>query len=242
MGAHRQQAGRRVAERYRGARVAERRRRTGKRAAAVRPRYDRIGAAGFSLVITAVALLAGVGIIPIGSTSTPAAADREIRPAAAAQQVTATPSKPAVQPATDVAAASEEAVLPPDSGTGKRVVFSISDQRIWLVRQSGEVLATHLASGSLTDNLRPGTYAVYSRSRHAIGIDDSGTMEYFVRFTRGENAAIGFHSIPEKDGEPLQTVAELGTPTSHGCIRQELGNAKRLWDFAPVGTTVVVTA
>ena len=85
------------------------------------------------------------------------------------------------------------------------MVFDISDQRVWLVDGADEVLSTYLVSGSVTDNLGPGTYAVYSRSRWAVGIDDSGVMEYFTRFTRGANAAIGFHSIPTKDGRPLQT-------------------------------------
>lgn len=67
-------------------------------------------------------------------------------------------------------------------------------------------------------------------------------MEYFVRFTRGENAAIGFHDIPVKDGRPLQTRAELGSPRSHGCIRQARPDAIAMWDFAQIGTTVVVTA
>jgi len=121
-------------------------------------------------------------------------------------------------------------------------VFSESEQRVWLVDGSDRVTRSYLVSGSVTDNLHPGTYQVFSKSRHAVGIDDSGTMEYFVRFTRGENAAIGFHSIPAKDGQLLQTRAQLGTPQSHGCIRQALPDAKRLWAFAPVGTKVVVTA
>ena len=132
--------------------------------------------------------------------------------------------------------------LPSDSGTGKRVVFDISDQRVWLVDKGDEVRRTYPVSGSLTDNLDPGTYAVYSRSRHAVGINDSGVMEYFIRFTRGVNAAIGFHSIPTKNGRPLQTEKQLGTPRSHGCIRQAMPDAKRLWAFAPTGTKVVVTA
>jgi hypothetical protein len=98
-------------------------------------------------------------------------------------------------------------------------------------------------SGSLTDNLQPGTYQVYARARHAIGIDDSGTMQYFVSFTQGPTgAAIGFHTIPTKDGVPLQTEAQLGTPRSHGCIRQATPDAIALWDFAPDGTKVVVVA
>jgi lipoprotein-anchoring transpeptidase ErfK/SrfK len=95
-------------------------------------------------------------------------------------------------------------------------------------------------SGSVTDNRAPGTYAVYSRSRWAVGIEDSGVMQYFVRFAHGANAAIGFHSIPTKNGTPLQSVAQLGTPQSHGCIRQRLSDAERMWEFAGVGTPVVV--
>ena len=142
-----------------------------------------------------------------------------------------------------IAALSETTGLPPHSGEGKRIVFSEGRQRVWLVDESGEVVRTYLVSGSLTDNLFEGTYSVYSRSRNAVGIDDSGTMEYFVRFTHGTGgAAIGFHTIPIDDGRPVQTLSQLGTPQSHGCIRQERDNAIALWDFAPIGTTVVVTA
>ena len=102
---------------------------------------------------------------------------------------------------------------------------------------------TYLVSGSVYDNLHQGTFSVYSKSRWAVGVDDSGVMQYFVRFTQGPTgAAIGFHSIPTKDDKPLQTRAQLGTPQSHGCVRQDLPDAISLWDFAPVGTKVVVTA
>lgn len=118
----------------------------------------------------------------------------------------------------------------------------MSDQRVWLVDSDDQVATTYPVSGSVTDNLHAGTYAVYSRSRWAVGVDDSGRMQYFVRFARGANAAIGFHSIPTRNGHPLQARSQLGTPQSHGCIRQWLPNAIKLWDFAPVGTKVVVTA
>jgi hypothetical protein len=134
--------------------------------------------------------------------------------------------------------------VPADSGSGRRIVFSQSLQRVWLLgRQPGDVQKTYLVSGSVTHNLQPGTYSVYSKSRWAVGIDDSGVMQYFVRFTQGPTgAAIGFHSIPTKNGVALQTRAQLGTPQSHGCIRQYLPNAIALWDFAPIGTKVVVVA
>jgi hypothetical protein len=133
--------------------------------------------------------------------------------------------------------------VPAKSGEGKRIVFDQSDQRVWLVDDDETVERTYLVSGSLYDNLDPGTYAVYSRSEHAWGVDDSGTMEYFVRFTQGsEGAAIGFHDIPIDNGQLVQTVDQLGTPQSHGCIRQLRADAIVLWDFAPIGTEVDVTA
>ena len=134
----------------------------------------------------------------------------------------------------------DQTALPPDSGTGRRIVFSESAQRVWLVDADDTVRRTYLVSGSLTDNLQPGNYDVYSKSRWAVGVDDSGVMQYYVRFAHGERSTIGFHTIPTHLGEPLQSVKDLGTPQSHGCIRQRTSDAIALWNFAPVGTHVVV--
>ena len=214
----------------------------GSHASSVRPRWGRITAAASALVVTLVSVLGGVGLMSPGGSA--AAADSGSGDAAVLATVTTPQAPPTTEPRTDRPANRERAAasLPAASGAGKRVVFDISDQRVWLVDESDAVARSYLVSGSLTDNLRPGTYAVYSTSRRAVGLDDSGAMEYFVRFTRGARAAIGFHSIPTKDGRPLQTRAQLGTPQSHGCIRQWLPDAQALWDFAPVGTKVVVTA
>jgi len=133
-------------------------------------------------------------------------------------------------------------VVPAGSGEGRRVVFSQARQRVWLVEHDGTVARTYLVSGSVYDNLQPGSYEVWSRSEQAWGIDDSGTMRWFVRFAHGPRAAIGFHDIPVDDGVPLQTEAQLGTPLSHGCIRQRTEDALALWEFAPLGTPVVVIA
>lgn len=137
--------------------------------------------------------------------------------------------------------ATAEKMLPADSGSGRRAVFSISRQRVWIVSAADRPLRTYPVSGSVYDNLKPGTYRVFSRSKHARGIDDSGRMKWFVRFTRGPNAAIGFHNIPVDKGKRVQSRAQLGTPLSHGCIRQAEPDAKAMWRFARLGTKVVVT-
>jgi hypothetical protein len=218
-----------------------------------RPRYRRLGAAAVALVTTVVTLLGGVGVLPDGAGAASASGSGDSASLTSLTLPSPAPSPAGTQaqaPGSTTGAASgtrdTEPPLPEGSGSGRRVVFDISDQRVWLVGggsgDAGDVRRTYLVSGSVTDNLGPGSYAVYSRSRWATGIDDSGVMQYFVRFTRGDNAAIGFHSIPTKDGRPLQTAAQLGTPQSHGCIRQAMPDAMALWAFAPVGTKVVVTA
>jgi hypothetical protein len=220
-----------------------------------RVRFDRVALAGTSLTVTTVAVLAGVGVIP--DVSAAASGQTSGRPVAAAGPSgypSASPpdgaaislsgsatTRPQVgreaQPEPGSAAS---AGLPADSGTGRRVVFSEALQRVWLVRADGDVRRTYLVSGSLTDNLRPGTYDVWSRSEQAWGIDDSGTMRWFVRFAHGERAAIGFHDIPVDEGRKVQSVDDLGTPQSHGCIRQRPRDAREMWAFAQLGTTVVV--
>jgi lipoprotein-anchoring transpeptidase ErfK/SrfK len=211
---------------------------------AVRPRYWRIGFAASALTVTTVAVLGAVGVIPgVSATDEAVLAGAPQPPGQGALRLSdyTGASRGGHEPPLDVPAADADA-LPAGSGSGKRVVFDLAAQRVWLVDRGDEVSRTYLVSGSVTDNLKPGTYEVYSTSRHAVGIDDSGTMQYMVRFAHGEKAAIGFHDIPVDDGRLVQTRGQLGTPQSHGCVRQWRPDARALWSFAGVGTKVVVTA
>ena len=228
-----------------------------------RPRYGRMAVLGVSLLTTAVGLLGGLGVLPsaadgdgLSTASAAIALDpvgrEQVAPDEEPTDVTdEEPRDEPVDETVDEAGVVEQPVIaepeqappavPTSSGSGRRVVFSEGEQRVWLVEDGGEVASTYLVSGSVTDNLQPGTYEVFSRSENAYGIDDSGTMKWFVRFTRGPSgAAIGFHDIPVDDGAMVQTKAQLGTEQSHGCIRQKTKDAKRLWGFAPLGTAVVV--
>jgi L,D-transpeptidase catalytic domain len=212
----------------------------------IRPRYGRIAVAATSMSVTAIAVLGGVGALPSAAEGPPPRAVIETVAQSHARQETG-PAEADIRRRATVSTtptasdASAGNPLPADSGEGRRVVFSEGQQRVWLVGADDRVRHTYLVSGSVYDNLDPGTYSVYSRSEQAWGIDDSGSMKYFVRFAHGDTAAIGFHDIPIDEGEPVQTVAELGTPLSHGCIRQRRADAKLLWAFAPLGTKVVVT-
>jgi len=208
-----------------------------------RPRYGRISVLVTSIGLTTGAtVVAALGLSPYPQSSAASASVSQQNPPAPQP---ATPPNLLPTPPVSLPAPPPDQPLdlsvPPGSGDGRRVVFDMSEQRVWLIRHNGNVRRTYLVSGSRVDNLQAGAYEVYSRSRHAISYTGNSTMDYMVRFTVGERAAIGFHDIPvDAEGDPLQGLDELGTPTSAGCIRQRTLDAKVMWAFADVGTAVVV--
>ncbi len=129
---------------------------------------------------------------------------------------------------------------PIDSGAGRRIVYSVEQQRVWLVEEDGTVARSYLVSGRAGTPAQ-GVYSVFSKSRYTTSLNGAARMEYMVRFAWGTNAAIGFHSIPvNRAGQPLQRDDQLGTYQSAGCVRQHWTDAEFLWNWAPVGTQVVV--
>src|SRR5689334_19692898 len=153
----------------------------------VRPRVRRIAAASVSAVITSVALLGAAGVIPLGGAG--AAATQDLASEVAAKVGASQDATPAAKGSTSKKSTTDSSAdrsttssssrsttkkstgskkkssaLPSSSGSGKRVVFSKSAQRVWLVDAQGSPVSTYLVSGSVTDNLEPGKYHVYSRS------------------------------------------------------------------------------
>ncbi len=181
----------------------------------VRPRYGRIAALSTALTVTVVAALAGLGVFTSSTANAGAKADSAAYTSPAAPSSTPTIEARPLTSTTDQATPRGSAAWSGrpwpslrTAATGRRVVFSQALQRVWLVDASERVKRSYLVSGSVTANLQPGTYSVYSRSRWAVGVDDSGVMQYFVRFTQGPTgAAIGFHDHPDAE---RRTAADRG--------------------------------
>jgi peptidoglycan hydrolase-like protein with peptidoglycan-binding domain len=132
--------------------------------------------------------------------------------------------------------------LPENSGSGRRVVYERAGQRVWAVDDNGSIIRSWLVSGSQYANEMPGTHTVYSRSDVSTAWNGKAWLPQMIRYQQTRIGHIGFHAIPLKvsDNSPYQTEAELGTRLSGGCQRQANADADFLWEFAQVGTTVVV--
>lgn len=133
---------------------------------------------------------------------------------------------------------------PPDTGFGRRVVYSKTQQTVWVYDETDTIIKAHRVSGRQDprDPL-PGTYRVWSRSARTFSINNpSITWNYMIRFAKGDrDGNIGFHDIPYQYGRPVQTVDQLGQPLSGGCVRQAPQDALWMWNWAQIGTVVVVT-
>lgn len=132
--------------------------------------------------------------------------------------------------------------LPPNSGSGKRLVYDRSGQRIWAVSKDETVIRSWLVSGSKFGNETPGTHQVYSRSEVSTAWNGKAFLPHMVRWLKTDLGNIGFHGIPlhVSDGTVYQTEADLGKRLSGGCQRQANPDADFVWEFAQIGTTVVV--
>ena len=131
--------------------------------------------------------------------------------------------------------------LPANSGTGRRVVYSRAQQRVWAVEADGTVVKTHRVSGR-TYEPYAGTYYVYSRSMYTYSAANPA-----IKFATWSASPTGRAAGASASTRSRRRTAcrcsprrQLGQPLSGGCVRQSTADAQWMWNWAGVGTKVVV--
>lgn len=194
--------------------------------------------AGTCAVVIAVALvLASCG------TSAPRAGSPPPRRPITVQRVAAIDTLPSTTTTTRPAINPFLGSAPAATGTGRRIVYCNWCQTVWLVEADDYVTATYRVSGH-RGMPSPGEYHVVRKLD--MGRSKSHPdlrLPWFVGFAWGNTTDIGFHGIPLRpDGSQIEDDSQLGVPLSSGCVRENQFDAKFLYDWAPEGTLVVVTA
>lgn len=131
--------------------------------------------------------------------------------------------------------------LPRKSGTGRRIVYSNKIQRVWVVSADDVILRTFLVSGRRGVPTQ-GSYRVFSQSVSSFSPEIPGvTFRFMTRFALGPDGGnIGFHELPLRNGKPMQTLEQLGTFRGSGCLRSATADARFIFQWASIGTPVVV--
>jgi hypothetical protein len=129
--------------------------------------------------------------------------------------------------------------LPADSGTGTRVVYSLSGKRVWLVDAEAPTAARQkpptfpVAPSAVSP--APDTYRVSSRSLRITG-SDGKPVEHVVRFANVDGVTVGFSAAVDGTVPSPGVRPQEGT----GAVRMKREDADKVWEFATVGVKVVV--
>ena len=132
---------------------------------------------------------------------------------------------------------------PPNSGSGKRVVYDRSGQRVWAVDKNDESFARGSSPAASTTTRCPGTHKVYSRSEVSTAWNGKAFLPKMIRWLKTDIGNIGFHGIPRHvaDGSRYMKDSELGHPPVGWLPAPGRRSTPTfMWDFAQIGTTVVV--
>jgi hypothetical protein len=127
------------------------------------------------------------------------------------------------------------------------IVYRRGKQRVSVYDTDGSHIRSYFVSGH-TGIPKPGRYRVWSKSPTAFSSKNPDLQwKYMVRFARSAKGnPIGFHQIPVKcrDGKctSVQGPGQVGTALSAGCVRQRPKEARWLYDWAELGTLVIVLA
>jgi hypothetical protein len=130
--------------------------------------------------------------------------------------------------------------LPASSGKGKRVVYSLSKSRVWLVGADEKVqMSAAAVPGTVTPAVGTDTVSKWYSSNKAA---DGAAVQYEVLWgPKSEPTRFAFDAIASLPPDQMPSKPAAGTTT--GSVRLTQNNALAVWQFATVkGTQVVVVS
>ena len=130
----------------------------------------------------------------------------------------------------------------PAAHPGLSLEVSLQDQRVY-VRDGSELLYTMYASSGMGDSTPRGSFRIQAeRGDHFYNPSEGMGARYYTSFLN--HGVFLFHSVPtDSRGSYIKEEADLlgVRPSSHGCIRLTVPDARWIMQFVPTGTPVLVT-
>lgn len=127
----------------------------------------------------------------------------------------------------------------------KRIIVSISQQRVW-VYENGALKWEWVASTGVNDSPTwPGVYQIISRYPNAYAGNWNLYMPWFLGIYQpipGADFTNGFHGYPTRGGGQILWRNSLGTKVTFGCVMLDDANARALYEWAENGVIVEIQA
>ena len=127
-------------------------------------------------------------------------------------------------------------------GTGnteyyKYIEIDLSDQTLAYYESGIELGKFRVSSGKPGMATPTGEFRVMNKQRRPYSGTYSLYMPFWMQFT---SAGHGIHELPEWSSGYKEGANHLGIPVSHGCVRLGVGPAQTVWNWAEVGTPIIV--
>jgi lipoprotein-anchoring transpeptidase ErfK/SrfK len=121
---------------------------------------------------------------------------------------------------------------------GKYVDINLAVQ-ILSIFENGEIIDSYLISSGKKGMETPkGQYAIRNKAPRAWSKVYGLYMPFWMALV--PDGKFGMHELPEWPSGYKEGANHLGIPVSHGCVRLGIGPAKAVYDWAEIGTPVVV--
>lgn len=136
---------------------------------------------------------------------------------------------------------SKDEMLPLPVVPHKRIVISISNQRLW-VYENGELLSKHkISTGIDRSPTQPGVFQVRSHDLEAYASVWDLYMPHFIGIYEAWPGFMnGIHGLPTLSSGRRLWGNILGSPASFGCIIMDLKPAEDLYHWAEQGVVVEI--
>jgi lipoprotein-anchoring transpeptidase ErfK/SrfK len=117
------------------------------------------------------------------------------------------------------------------------IEIDLSSQRLALCNMGNNEGTYSISSGSRKYPTPTGSYKINSKSLRAYSAKYNLYMPYWNSFIGN---SYGIHELPEYPNGYKEGANLLGQAVSHGCVRLGVGAAATVYNWSPVGTSVIV--
>lgn len=121
---------------------------------------------------------------------------------------------------------------------GRYIDITLATQTMVLFEDGKPVDAYIVSSGKRGMETPKGNFSIHNKAKRVWSKAYGLWMPYWMAIL--PSGKVGIHELPEWPSGYKEGAAHLGIPVSHGCVRLGVGSAERVFNFADIGTPVIV--
>jgi uncharacterized membrane protein len=133
----------------------------------------------------------------------------------------------------------------------KELIVIISQQHLWACQYNQLVFNTPVVTGDenyVADTTPVGTYKIYNKQTNLnlTGSDQMGSwnvhVDYWMAFLSNQYGIFGVHDAQWVPNSDFGKIPPDTLQSSHGCVELPLSAEAWVYNWSPIGTTLVIKA